>query len=354
MNKHTPNAAQPQDCRPRIADSGPRACYANASHHIAVKLNKLSLATPLLTASGTSGTSDEINELRNAAGIAGALGAFVTKGVTLEPRSGNRELRVVETRTGLLNSIGLQNSGAAVFVKDELPRLLTYNLPIIVNISAGSVEEFGALSEFLMEHDRSEVISGIEINVSCPNICAGGVAFGVDPRTVEKAVRAVCKPLRRDILTLTKLTPNVTDITEPAKGAIAGGTDALSMINTLRGMAINVHTGRYYLGNKSGGLSGPAIKPVGVNMVHECYRSIPECRRGKIPIVGIGGISTWEDVLEYIMAGATAVGIGTAWFVNIDVFAEIKKGLETYCKANSTTISEKVGCIHDTENDIRS
>ncbi len=314
---------------------------------LAVKLKQVSLATPLLTASGTSGTSDEINDLENSPQIIDALGAFVTKGVTLEARSGNREMRVVETRTGLLNSIGLQNSGAAVFVREELPRLANYNLPIIVNISAGQVDEFGRLSEFLMEHDHDEAIAGIEINVSCPNICAGGVAFGVDPRTVEKAVRAACQPLRRDVFSLTKMTPNVTDISEPAKGAIAGGTDGLSMINTLRGMAINVHTGSYYLGNKTGGLSGPAIKPVGIQMVHECYRTIPECRRGTVPIIGIGGIATWEDALEYIMAGATAVGIGTAWFVNPNVFVEIKTGLETYCRKHSTTITQKIGSVHE-------
>ena len=322
------------------------------SNRLSVQLGHLPLATPLLTASGTSGSRDEIHELRNATSIVQSLGAFVTKGVTLKPRAGNRELRVVETRTGLLNSIGLQNSGAEVFVRDELPRLLSYKLPVIVNISAGSVAEFGRLSEFLMEHDTGQLIAGVEINVSCPNIRAGGVAFGVDPDTVEKAVRAVCRPLRRDVLVLTKMTPNVTDISEPARGAIQGGTHALSMINTLRGMAIDVHTGRYYLGNKTGGLSGPAIKPVGVQMVHECYRLIPECKKGMIPIIGIGGITGWEDALEYIMAGATAIGVGTAWFVNIHVFTEIKQGLETYCRSNATTIAEKVGWIHETEHDV--
>jgi len=315
-------------------------------NRLAVKLKHLPLSSPLLTASGTSGTSNEIDGLREPPAVLDSLGAFVTKGVTLEPRAGNPELRVIETRTGLLNAIGLQNNGAAVFMKDELPRLLTYKLPIIVNISASSIEGFGALSEFLMEHDRSEVIAGIEINVSCPNICAGGVAFGVDPKIVEKAVRAVRKPLRKGVLAITKMTPNVTDITEPAKGAIAGGTDVLSMINTLRGMAINVHTGDYYLGNKTGGLSGPAIKPVGMFMVYECYRSIPECRSGKVPIIGIGGVSTWEDALEYIMAGATAVAVGTAWFVNVGVFADIKRGLVKYCKDEKTTIADKVGWIH--------
>lgn len=316
------------------------------TNRLAVKLKGLSLCGPLLTASGTSGTSDEIDGLRDRSSVLESLGAFVTKGVTLDPRQGNRELRVIETRTGLLNSIGLQNNGAAVFMRDELPRLLTYKLPIIVNISADTIEEFGRLSALLMEHDGNEAIAGIEINVSCPNISAGGVAFGVDPRSVERAVRAVRKPLRKGVITVTKMTPNVTDITEPAKGAIAGGTDVLSMINTLRGMAINVHTGKYYLGNRTGGVSGPAIKPIGVYMVYECYRSIPECRSGTVPIIGIGGISTWEDALEYVMAGATAVAVGTAWFVNIGIFAEIKKGLEDYCVKKKTTIAKKVGWIH--------
>ena len=316
-------------------------------NRLSVQLKNLSLRTPLLTASGTSGTSDEIESLKDAGRILNSLGAFVTKGVTMELRKGNPELRVIETRTGLLNSIGLQNNGVRVFVKDELPKLLNYKLPIIVNISANSVEEFGALSAYLMEHDTSEMIAGLEINVSCPNICAGGVAFGVDPKTVEKVVKAVRKPMRKGVVAITKLTPNVTDITQPAKGAIMGGTDILSMINTLRGMAIDVHTGEHYLGNKTGGLSGPAIKPVGVYMVYECFKSVPECRDKRVPIIGIGGISTWEDALEYIMAGATAVAVGTAWFVNNNVFAEIRRGLDRYCADAKTTIAERIGCIHE-------
>jgi dihydroorotate dehydrogenase (NAD+) catalytic subunit len=315
-------------------------------NELAVKIGSLSLRSPLLTASGTSGTSDEMGSLRNAARVLGALGAFVTKGVTLEPRAGNPELRVVETRTGLLNSIGLQNNGAEVFVREELPRIRTYGLPIIVNISAGSVNEFERLSAFLMENDANEAISGIEINVSCPNICAGGVAFGIKPGTVEKVVRAVRRPLRKGVVAVAKMTPNVTDITEPAKGAIQGGADALSMINTLRGMAVNVHTGEYCLGNRSGGLSGPAVKPVGVYMVHECFRRIPECGSGRVPIIGMGGISTWEDALEYIMVGATAVAVGTAWFVNINAFDEIRDGLRRYCARRKTTVAHTVGRIH--------
>ena len=316
-------------------------------NRLAVQLKNLSLLTPLLTASGTSGTSGEIENLENAEQTLSSLGAFVTKGVTMEPRKGNPELRVIETRTGLLNSIGLQNSGVSAFVKNELPKLLKYKLPIIVNISADSVEKFGILSGYLMEHDTSEVINGLEINVSCPNICAGGVEFGVDPRMVEKVVKAVRKPMRKNVVTITKLTPNVTDITQPAKGAIMGGTDILSMINTLRGMAINVYAGKPYLGNETGGLSGPAIKPIGVYMVYECFRSVPECRDKRVPIIGIGGISTSDDALEYIMAGATAVGIGTAWFVNADVFSDIRSGLENYCASAKTTIIDIIGIAHE-------
>ena len=318
-----------------------------AMNKLSIQLKNLQLRTPLLTASGTSGSSGEINSLENAGNLLDSLGAFVTKGVTMEPKKGNPELRVIETRTGLLNSIGLQNSGARVFVKDELPILLNYKLPIIVNISAGSIEEFGDLSAYLMEHDRNEMIAGLEINVSCPNICAGGAAFGVDPKTVEQVVKAVRKPMRKGVITITKLTPNVTDITQPAKGAIMGGTDILSMINTLRGMAINVRTGKHYLGNKTGGLSGPAIKPVGVYMVYECFKSVPECRDKRVPIIGIGGISTWEDAMEYIMAGATAVAVGTAWFVNTNVFAEIRKGLDGYCTDKNTTIAKTIGRVHE-------
>jgi dihydroorotate dehydrogenase (NAD+) catalytic subunit len=317
-----------------------------AAMSLSVQIKTLSLKTPLLTASGTSGTTDEIENLANARSILDALGAFVTKGVTLKPRSGNPELRVIETRTGLLNSIGLQNSGAKHFVRHELPRLLTYRLPIIVNISADSVDEFGALSAFLMENDSNAIIAGVEVNVSCPNICAGGAAFGVDPVVVERVVKAVRKHLRKGVVTVTKLTPNVTDITEPARGAIEGGTDALSMINTLRGMAINIHNGTCYLGNRTGGLSGPAIKPVGVYMVYACCKSIAECRDGRVPVIGIGGISTWEDALEYIMAGATAVGIGTAWFVDTGVFTAVRDGLADYCRDQRTTIAEARAIVH--------
>lgn len=313
-----------------------------------VVIKRLKLKSPLMTASGTSGHSGaEINKLIMSPQIKASLGAFVTKGITLKPCAGNPEFRIVETRTGLLNSIGLQNEGISYFTENELPGLLNFELPVIVNISGNSVGEFEKVASYLSDHDFSEVISGIEINVSCPNIKKGGITFGTDPRMVEKIVKTIKKRIHPHILLITKLTPNVTDITLPARAAIEGGTDAISMINTLRGMAINVDTGEPLLGNKTGGLSGPAIKPVGVFMVYECFGKIVECQRREIPIIGIGGITNWRDALEYIMAGATAVGIGTAWFVNPNVFTDIYRGLQAYLKKGNLKIIDLIGKAHD-------
>jgi dihydroorotate dehydrogenase (NAD+) catalytic subunit len=227
-----------------------------------------------------------------------------------------------------------------------MPGLLRFDLPIFVNISAGSVEEFGRLAAYLMEHDEQKKIAGVEINVSCPNLCEGGMAFGTNPRYVEEIVNTVKKNVRPDTLIITKLTPNVTDITLPAKAAVNGGTDVLSMINTLRGMAVDIETRKPFLGNVYGGLSGPAIKPVGLYMVFECFKKLAECRDRRIPIIGIGGIATWQDVVEYLLAGATAVGIGTAWFVNARVFQEVRAGLEKYFEKNNLVVKDLIGRAH--------
>lgn len=310
-------------------------------------LSGLNLKSPLMTCSGTSGSSNELCFLQNKKKITNSLGAFVTKGVSFNPRLGNNPPRIIEVREGILNSIGLQNKGADVFLKEDLPELLRYKLPIIVNISAGSIEEFGSLAAYLCENDLNEIINGVEVNVSCPNIKEGGVAFGVDPYFVEEIVKAVRRNVRENMLIITKLSPNVTDITIPAKAAIKGGTDVLSMINTLKGMAIDINRKKPSLGNKIGGLSGPCIKPVGLFMVYECFRRIEQCRNGTIPIIGIGGISDYFDVLEYIMAGASAVGIGTQWFINNHIFEEIHKNLENYLLVNNTTIIDLIGAAHD-------
>ncbi len=311
-----------------------------------VKIKNIVMKSPLMTASGTSGHANEIEVLEKSGQILASLGAFVTKGVTLKPKEGNPEFRIAETRTGILNSIGLQNEGVEFFIQNEIHHLVNFDLPVFVNISADSVEGFGKLAAYLSDHDSAQIISGLEINVSCPNIEKGGAAFGTDPKMVEQIVKTVKKQIDPKLLVITKLTPNVTDITVPAQAAIQGGTDVLSMINTVRGMAIDIDTQKPILGNTIGGLSGPAIKPVGLFMVYDCFRSIPECRSGKIPIIGIGGISRWQDVIEYILAGASAVGIGTAWFVNPDVFREIHQGLTGYLAGKKISISDLIGKAH--------
>ncbi|MFH1321942.1 MAG: dihydroorotate dehydrogenase [Bacteroidota bacterium] len=310
---------------------------------IETKIGKLILKSPIMTCSGTSGSSGEINVLKNNKKVLNSLGAFVTKGVTLNAKAGNKEPRIVETRCGILNSIGLQNKGVVNFINKELPKLTNYNLPVIVNISAPSVSEFGKLTAKLLELDVNSLISGIEINVSCPNIESGGLAFGTNPKLVEKIVKTVKKNTNDRITIITKLTPNITDITETAKAAIYGGTDALSMINTLKGMAINIDTMKPFLGNIAGGLSGPAIKPIGVFMVYNCFQNINECKNHDIPIIGMGGITNFIDALEYIMAGASAVAVGTEWFVNNNVFVEIFEGIKKYLAENNMDFNELIG-----------
>ena len=310
-------------------------------------IGQLRLRSPLLTASGTAGSADELAGFNNAAATAATLGAFVTKGVTLAPRQGNPEPRIIETRAGILNSIGLQNKGAARFLSEDLPKLRHYGVPVFVNISANTVEEYGALAGHLLAGDAGQ-IAGLEINVSCPNIKEGGVSFGIDPFAIEKIVTGVkaAVPRGRAVTIVTKLTPNITDITVPAKAAIAAGTDALSMINTLRGVAIDIRSQKPHFANVSAGLSGPAVKPIGLCMVWDCFAKIPECRSRKVPIIGIGGISTWQDAVEYLLAGAAAVQVGTAWFVYPDVFVEMKNGLEKYLEREKLTVRDLIGKAH--------
>jgi dihydroorotate dehydrogenase (NAD+) catalytic subunit len=310
---------------------------------LGVSIKNILLKSPLLTSSGTSGSRDEINLLQNRKNVLESLGAFVTKGVSINKSLGNKDPRIVEVRSGILNSIGLQNKGVKKFFEEDVPELHKYEIPIIVNISAGTVDEFGELAETIKNSDKNNIISGLEINVSCPNIKKGGAAFGADPHNVEQVVKEIKSRINDTFCIITKLSPNVTDITQIARAAINGGTDALSMINTLRGMAIDTIDMKPILGNQVGGLSGPCIKPVGLYMVYECYRKIPECNRKEIPIIGIGGISNSNDVMEYILAGATAVGIGTQWFIKNTIFEEIHKGLTEYLSNKNETINNLIG-----------
>ncbi|MCU0562923.1 MAG: dihydroorotate dehydrogenase [Desulfobacterales bacterium] len=282
---------------------------------LAVTLAGLSLKNPVMTASGTFGYGREFGSLMDL----NRLGAIVVKGLALTPVKGNPPPRIVETACGMLNAIGLENVGVDVFVADKLPFLRTVRAPVVANIYGTSVEEYAELAERL---DSADGVAAVEVNISCPNVKAGGVAFGVDPAAAERVVRAVRERTRKPVIV--KLSPNVTDITVIARSAEAGGADALSLINTITGMAIDVETRRPRLANLTGGLSGPAIKPVALRMVWQVAHAV------RLPLVGIGGIMRGEDAVEFLLAGATAVQVGTANFVNPAATLDIIAGIEAY------------------------
>ncbi len=282
---------------------------------LSVDIGGIRLQNPVMTASGTFGYGREFEGLVDL----NRLGAIVVKGLSLVPARGNPPPRIVETPCGMLNAIGLENVGLEAFVAEKLPYLETLSVPVIANIYGKTVEEYVRLAERI---DALEAVAALEVNISCPNVKAGGVAFGVDPaaaRTVIAAVRrATGKPL------IAKLSPNVTDITEIARQAEAAGADALSLINTLTGMAVDVDTRKPVLANITGGLSGPAVKPVALRMVWQTARAVG------VPVIGIGGIMTPRDALEFLIAGASAVQVGTANFVNPRATMEILDGIASY------------------------
>jgi len=281
---------------------------------LTVAIGDWQLANPVMTASGTFGYGVEYADFVDL----NSLGAIVVKGVSLLPRPGNPPPRIVETACGMLNAIGLENPGVEKFITEKLPLLRHYASPVVVNILGESLEEYCALAERL----HGENIAAIEVNISCPNVKKGGVAFGTDAAMIRELTRCVCEKCRKPVII--KLSPNVTDIAAMAQAAEEGGASAVSLINTLLGMAIDIQTRRPKLANKVGGLSGPAIKPVALRMVWQV------AQRVKIPVIGIGGISTVEDVIEFLLAGATAVQIGTANFVNPNAAGAIVTGLEKY------------------------
>ena len=288
------------------------------------------MRTPIVAASGTFGFGEEFLDLFDYAN----LGAIVVKGMTREPRRGNLGRRMAETPSGMLNCIGLQNPGIDNFVAEILPRIKKLDTPIIVNINGNIVEDYAYLAEVL---DGSGV-DAIEINISCPNTRHGCMAFGVLPATAAEVTRAVRQKTNLPIIV--KLSPNVTDITEIARAVEAAGADAVSLINTLVGMAIDINSWRPMLGNGVGGLSGPAVKPVAVRMVWQTAQAV------KIPVMGMGGISSAEDAVEFLLAGASTVAVGTANFVNPAVIREIAEGLERYLeKMQISHVSELVGRI---------
>ncbi len=296
---------------------------------MSVKIGKLTLKNPVLSASGCFGFGEEHRPFFDL----NDLGGIVVKGTTLKSRQGNPPPRLAETPSGLLNAIGLQNPGVDMVIKNKLPLLRDVTPPIIVNISGNTPEEYIELAKRLEEVD---LVSALEVNVSCPNVTKGGMAFGTCPEGVESLVRSIKKVTTKTLIV--KLSPNVTDIVSIAHGAEEGGADAVSLINTLLGMAIDIDCQRPVLGNITGGLSGPAVKPVALRMVWQV------AQRVSIPIIGMGGISSARDALEFILAGASAVAIGTASLVDPTIFPKVIKGIEDYMiKKDISTLTELRG-----------
>jgi dihydroorotate dehydrogenase (NAD+) catalytic subunit len=280
-----------------------------------VNIGGIEIKNPVMTASGTFGYASEFDELMDL----NRLGAIVVKGLSLEPSKGNPPPRIVETPCGMLNAIGLENVGLAAFVKKKLPFLRRLDTPIFVNVYGKSTEEYAELAARLEDIDG---VSGIEVNISCPNVKSGGIAFGAYPESAAEVIRAIRKQITKPLMV--KLSPNVTDIAEIAKSVEAEGADSISLINTITGMAIDIETRRPKIGNITGGLSGPAIKPVALRMVWQVAQTV------NVPVVGIGGIMTAKDALEFLIAGAVAVQIGTANFINPHATTDIIDGIETF------------------------
>ena len=295
-----------------------------------VNLAGVELKNPVMTASGTFGSGAEYSEFIDLS----RLGAVVTKGVANVPWPGNPTPRIAEVHGGMLNAIGLQNPGINVFCQRDIPFLKQYDAKIIVNVCGKTTEDYCEVVERLADED----VDMLEINISCPNVKEGGIAFGQDPKAVEAITRAVKKYAKQPVIM--KLSPNVADITVMAKAAEAGGADILSLIKTVTGMKIDVNRRTFAIANKTGGMSGPAVKPIAVRMVYQVAQAV------KVPIIGMGGITTAEDALEFILAGATAVSVGTANFINPYTTVEVVEGIEAYMKKNQVAdICELIGAV---------
>ena len=298
-----------------------------------VNIAGVELKNPVMTCSGTFGSGMEYSEFVDL----NKLGAVVTKGVANVPWPGNPTPRIAETASGMLNAIGLQNPGIDVFVERDLPFLEQYDTKVIVNVCGHSEEEYLEVVRRLADEKRADLL---EINISCPNVKEGGIAFGTDPKAVEAITKAVKKEARQPVIM--KLSPNVTDIAVMAKAAENGGADAISLINTLTGMKIDIERQCFAIANRTGGLSGPAIKPVAVRMVWQAAQAV------SIPVIGMGGISCAEDAIEFILAGASAVAVGTANFYQPDVTLQIASGIEDYMRRHQIEdINQLVGAVRD-------
>jgi len=299
---------------------------------MSVNIAGVTLKNPVMTASGTFGSGMEYSEFVDLS----RLGAVVTKGVANVPWPGNPTPRVAETRSGMMNAIGLQNPGIDLFCKRDIPFLKQYDTKIIVNVCGHTTEEYCETVERLAQ----EPVDMLEINISCPNVKCGGISFGQDPKAVEAITAEIKRHAAQPVIM--KLSPNVTDITEIARAAEAGGADALSMINTLTGMKIDIHRQTFAIANKTGGVSGPAVHPIAVRMVYQTAQVV------NIPIIGMGGVQNAEDAIEFLLAGATAVAVGTANFHNPMTTVEVIDGIADYMKAHQVEkVTDLIGAVHE-------
>jgi len=297
-------------------------------NRLATTIAGINMKTPVMTASGTFGFGTEYSDFVDLNNI----GAVIVKGITLKPRAGNAGRRIAETPAGMLNSIGLENPGVDNFLTAILPTISAFDVPIVVNIAGNTVEEYGELAK------RLDVpgVAGLEVNISCPNVKQGGLAFGTSCTAAAEVTAAVRRHTTKPVIV--KLSPNVTNIVDIARAVEDAGADALSLINTLVGMAIDITAWRPVLGNVVGGLSGPAVKPVALRMVWQVAQAV------KVPVIGIGGIMTAEDAIEFLLAGASAIQVGTANFINPRACVEIAAGIEDYLAGRGLThVSELVG-----------
>ena len=299
--------------------------------NLSVEIAGIKLRNPVMTASGTFGYGQEFAPYLDLERI----GAIITKGLSIRPKAGNPTPRIIETPGGMLNAIGLQNVGIDAFITEKVPFLRTVNTPVIVNLYGNTLEEYGELAGRL---DNVTEVAGIEVNISCPNVKQGGIVFGTDPKAAREVVELVRNSTSKPLIV--KLSPNVTDIVAMAKACVDAGADALSLINTLTGMAIDLAQRRPILANITGGLSGPAIKPVALRMVWQVAHSV------SVPIIGIGGIISATDALEFILAGATAIQVGTANFLDPSAAQTIAADMETYLAENDISdIHELIGAL---------
>jgi dihydroorotate dehydrogenase (NAD+) catalytic subunit len=310
----------------------------NQDFDMSVDFAGLKLANPVFTASGTCGYADELADYMDV----GALGGFITKSITVKPRKGNPTPRIVETDSGMLNAIGLANVGLEEFIREKLPAIQSSfdNTAVFVNVAGETIDDYVAVVERLA---GEKAIAGFELNISCPNVKKGGISFGTEPETVTEITSMVKKAAGEKVL-MVKLSPCVTDVSVIARAAVEAGADALSLINTFTAMVVDIETRRPILANRTGGLSGPAIKPIAVYLVNKVYNEV--ARERGVPILGVGGIRTASDAIEFIVAGASTVAIGTANFIEPDCAIRIIEGIKKYCIGkNIASIRELVGSL---------